>query len=119
MTSRFLPNTYVDVYRDNSGLAASGTFEGYDDPQPEDALLVARRPAYLIATTKRSYDRVSGRTTVVEIWTGRMRPGEDVREFDRVRDQRTGDWFTVDSVISPPLVVGAADVRLSLTRVPR
>lgn len=119
MTSRFVPSTYLHVYRDNAGLGASGTFEGYQDPPTSDVPLSVKMPAHLVMSNKKTYDPVSGRRTIIESWTGRMRPGADVQESDRIYDTKTGDWFVVDSVSSPPLVTGAADVKLTLTRVTR
>lgn len=119
MTSRFVPSTYAEVYRDNAGLGASGTFEGYDDSSLSNVPLYVKLPAHLVQNNKIVYDPVSGRKSIVESWTGRLRPGTDVQESDRIKDTRTGNWFMVDSVISPPLVTGAADVKLTLTRVPR
>lgn len=119
MTTRFVASTLVDVYRDNSGLAASGSFDGYDDNPDSTVPLHRSRPAHLVLTTRKTYNQVTGRLTVVENWTGRMRPGSDVRISDRVHDTRTDSWFVVDSVNAPALVIGAADVKMELTRISR
>lgn len=119
MTSRFVATTRIDVYRDNSGLPASGAVDGYDDPADSSVALYVAMPAHLVEKTSKTYDPVVGRRTVIETWTGRVRPGSDVRVSDRLYDTRTGHWFVVDHARQPPLVIGAADVRLDLTRVTR
>lgn len=117
--SRFLASTLLEIYRDNTGLAASGSFDGYDDDADSTTPLSTDNPAHLHNASTVTLDPVSGRKTMIEKWTGRLRPGTDVRPSDRVKDLRTGFWFVVDEVFSPPLVIGAADVRLKLTRVAR
>ena len=119
MTSRFRASTLLDVYRDNSGLAASGSFDGYDDDPDSTTPVAAGLPAHLHNGSTITLDPVTGRKTMIEKWTGRLRPGADVRPSDRVHDTRTGFWFVVDEAFAPPLVVGSADVRLKLTRVAR
>lgn len=119
MTTRFVASTLVDVYRDNSGLPGSGAFDGYDDPADSTVPLHRARPAHFQLKTRKTFDQVTGRLTVIESWTGRMRPGSDVRISDRVHDTRTDSWFVVDSVVTPVLVIGTADVRMELTRISR
>jgi hypothetical protein len=120
MTSRFIATTLIDLYRDNTGQLITGGFDGYDDHPAESATpLHTRLPAHLTLRTKNVYDPVSGRGTLIESWFGLLRPGADVQESDRLHDLKTGNRFTVDSVNMVPLVVGAADVRLTLTRIAR
>jgi hypothetical protein len=119
VTTRFVATTLVDVYRDNSGLPATGAFDGYDDELPSTTPLHRDRPAHLYQQQVKTYDPVAGRNTSVEAWVGRMRPGSDVRISDRIYDQRANRWFVVDAVNTPVLVIGAADVKLSLTRIAR
>lgn len=119
MTSRFVATTLLDVYRDNTGLPASGSFDGYDDSAESTVPILTRLPAHLAMTNSKTNDPVSGRVTVIETWTGRLRPATDVRASDRIRDRTTGFWFIVDHANSPALVIGAADVKLALTRVTR
>jgi hypothetical protein len=119
MTSRFKASTILDVYRDNSGLAASGAFDGYDDDADSTTPIGVDLPAHLHNGSTVTLDPATGRRTMIEKWTGRMRPGADVQASDRIHDKRTGFWFTVDEAFAPPLVVGSADVRLKLTRIAR
>lgn len=119
MTSRFTATTKFDLYRDNTGLPASGSFEGYDDTAESTTPLYVALPAHLVASSQSTKDPVSGRRTIVQGWTARLRPGVDVQESDRLLERSTGYRFIVDTVTRPPLVIGAADVRLTLTRVTR
>lgn len=119
MTSKFVATTLLDVYRDNSGLPGSGAFDGYDD-NPESTTPVATRlPSHLHMKTRNALDPVTGRTSTIESWTGRMRPGADVRQDDRLREPRTGRWFIVNGVDIPAGGTGANDVTLTLTRIAR
>lgn len=120
MTSRFKATTLLDIYRDNTGLAASGSFDGYDDGADSTTPLnPVPLPADVTNRTIKTNDPVTGRTTIVESWRARLRPEVDVRVSDRVHDSRTGYRFTVDAVIAPAGAVGAADVRLEMTRIAR
>lgn len=120
MTSRFKATTLLDVYRDNTGLAASGSFDGYDDNADSTTPLNAEPlPADVTNRTITSSDPATGRVTIVERWRARLRPGADVRVSDRVHDSKTGYRFTVDAVIAPAGAVGLADVRLEMTRIAR
>jgi hypothetical protein len=119
VTSRFVATTLLDVYRDNTGLAASGSFDGYNDDAPSAVPLLTRRPSHLKQSTSQPLDPVTGRVTTVERWVGRMRPGTDVQADDRIHEPSTDRWFIVNAADTPAGVTGAADVRLTLTRVAR
>lgn len=119
MSSRFRATTLLDVYRDNSGLPASGSFDGYDDDALSTTPLHTALPADVVNISVKASDPATGRTSVVEKWRARLRPGVDVAVADRVLDLRTGYWFTVDAAVAPTGATGAADVRLELTRIAR
>lgn len=119
MTTRFRATTTLDVYRDNSGLPASGSFDGYDDDAESGTPMHAGLPADVTQRTSNTLDPVTGRVTVVERWRARLRPGADVKISDRILDSRTGHRFVVDLVIAPAGATGTADVRLEMTRISR
>jgi len=119
MTSRFVATTVLDIYRDNTGLAASGSYDGYNDDAPSDTPVLVDLPSHLHKSTTQPLDPASGRVTTIERWVCRMRPGTDAREDDRVHERSTGRWFIVNAVDLPAGVTGAADVKLTLTRVAR
>jgi hypothetical protein len=126
VTSRFLATTLLDVYRDNAtgNLPVSGALDGYDEPVPATVPVLRQQPAHVAlagrnAGSRKTYDPVTGRVTIIESWSGRARPGTDIRPSDRIHDTRTGNWFIVDGVNQPATAIGAADVTLSLTRVTR
>ena len=119
MTTRFRATTLLDVYRDNSGLPASGSFDGYDDDAESSTPLHAGLPADVVQQTSNVNDPVSGRVTVVERWRARLRPGADVKISDRILDTRSGHRFVVDVVVAPVGATGTADVRLEMTRISR
>ena len=119
MTSRFVATTLLDVYRDNTGLPASGAFDGYNDDAPSAVPMLIKLPSHLKQSASQPLDPVTGRVTTVERWVGRMRPGTDVQADDRIHEPSTGRWFIVNAAEAPAGVTGAADVRLTLTRVAR
>lgn len=120
MTTRFKATTLLDVYRDNTGLAASGCFDGYsDDADSVTPLNTEPLPAHVINKTIKVYDKVTGRISAIETWRARLRPDADVFISDRIKDRQTGHWFTVDAVVAPDSVIGTADVRLEMTRIAR
>ncbi len=126
MTSRFMATTLLDVYRDNAtgALPASGALDGYDEAPATSTPVLAAVPAHVAlggrqAGTRKTYDPVTGRVTIIETWVGRARPGTDIRASDRLFDRYTGRWFIVDGAQAPATTIGASDVTLSLTRVTR
>lgn len=119
MSTKFRATTRVDIYRDNSGLPASGSMDGYDDDALSTDPLYAARPADVTNQSTIANDPVTGRTSVVEKWRARLRPGVDVHTADRIQDKQTEYWFTVDAVITPAGATGSADVRLQMTRIAR
>lgn len=119
MTSRFVATTLLDIYRDNTGLAASGSYDGYNDDAPSTVPVSTGLPSHLKQSTTQPLDPVTGRVTTVERWVGRMRPGADVKVDDRLYEPGSGRWFIVNAADTPAGVTGAADVKLTLTRVAR
>jgi hypothetical protein len=120
VTSKFVASTRLDLYRDNSGLAASGSFDGYNDDPVSTTPLYVALPADITDMSKQVFNRATGRMSIIEVWVGRLRPGVDVREQDRLFDTYNGNWFTVDKVTRQPgLAVGSSDAKLSLTRIAR
>jgi hypothetical protein len=117
VSSKFRATTLLDLYRDNTGLPASGSFDGYDDDALSTEPLHEALPADVTNITTKASDPVTGRTSIVEKWRARLRPGADVQVADRILDLRTGHWFTVDAAVAPVGATGAADVRLELTRI--
>ncbi len=119
--STFLVNTSVAIYRteaaqnvygetldDNSTPVASGVYvaikEGWGNTSEDSTPQTRDRPS-------------SMRSTLVEAFTVRLRPGVDIQEGDRLLDERNDLWFQVTDVVRPYSVVGYADIRVRATRI--
>jgi hypothetical protein len=60
---------------------------------------------------------VDGRTDQVRSFTGRCSARWQLRKDDRVRDERTGDVYTIDFLVTPPNPVNGGTWNLTLRRV--
>jgi len=67
--------------------------------------------------TQRTFEPTEMRGGVVETYTVRLRPGTDVREEDRLVDERTGAVYQALAVYTPPNLVGLVDTRVVARRV--
>lgn len=108
----FIPSTRVTVLRTEASA------DSFGDVRPDaTAMSVASGvPAAVVEGRQTSYQPVDGRRGVVETYTIRLRPSTDVREDDRLLDERTGITYVVTSVSAPHSVAGIADVRVSAYR---
>jgi hypothetical protein len=59
----------------------------------------------------------SGRETAVRRFTGRARPGVDIRAGDRLRDQGSASIYLVEATFATGTPTGQADTRLELRRI--
>lgn len=89
-----IPSTTIAVMRLNAPAIP-------DDYAPEPAwqTVATGVPVWLSEKDQKTFDPVSGRTTIVEQWvlllrTGSFRP----TETDRIEDERTGTLYQVDQV---------------------
>lgn len=108
--SAFLPTTTVAILRGE-------TLDEYGDPVDSDTPVRAGIPVSLIERDRHVFVAAESRMTIVREVTGRARPDVDIREADRLRDERTGSIYLVEAVSRPSSPVGATDVRLVLRRV--
>ncbi|WP_030506365.1 hypothetical protein [Microbispora rosea] len=108
--SAFIPTTTVAVLRGE-------TTDEYGDPADSDTPVRGGVPISLIERDQRVFVPAENRTTIVRYVTGRVRPHADIREQDRLRDERAGSIYLVEAVSRTASVVGAADVVLTLRRV--
>lgn len=113
----FIPTTRVTIER------AEEAPDDWGDVRPSTTDYLTGIPAAIVegvsATGSRgqvTFQPVNGRGGVVEEFTVRLRPGTDVTENDRLRDERTGAVYQVKAVFTPQSVVGFADVRVIAVR---
>lgn len=116
--STFIPTTLATIERDNGTQPATGTHvEGYGASVANWTPVVTGAPAYLYEENQRTWDPAEGRTTIRTVTVCRLRPGVDIRDRDRILDQRTGFRYQVDTVSSEPAVIGLADLRVVTFRI--
>lgn len=110
----FVATTTVTILR---GEAA----DRFGDPVDDDSVLplATRWPASILEKPVTGGKPVDGDTTTPRTYTMRVRPraGVTLRQNDRVRDERTGATYTVDTQVSPTNPVGHTVTRFDLRRV--
>lgn len=118
--STFLPNTTVSIYRTLSTADEYGEFSDDNTTLAASGVPAAIQEGYRAGQSpgrQTTFRPVSGRSTVVEWFTVRLRPLVAIGEGDRIRDERNDLWFTAVDVIRPYTVAGYADVRVGATRI--
>jgi hypothetical protein len=114
----FIPTTTVTIERDNGTAPATGTYvEGYGDSIANWTAAATGVPAYLYEDDQRTWDPSSSRQTIRTVTICRLRPTVDLRNRDRVRDERTGAIYQVDTISNEPSVIGLADIRAVTIRI--
>lgn len=113
MTSVFVPNGTVTIVDTGTAL------DEYGDPVSDGVPVVLGVPALWVERDQRTYDPVSGRTTIVEGYEVRLRPGTEVVEGQRVVLDQTGETGRVVRVRAPRMLGVARDVVVRLERVSR
>lgn len=91
--------------------------DDFGDPVDTDAVAYRDVPASILETVTRQSRPVDGRTDAVRSYACRVHHNVTLYRDDRIRDQRTGDVYTVDEIITPTNPVGHTFRRLTLRRV--
>jgi len=92
------------------------TTDSYGDEQDTDTPVHTRIPAALTEQTRRVTTRDDPTPRIVRYAVARVAAGTDVTDQDRVKDERTGAIYIVDSVSSMANPALTADLRLDLRR---
>lgn len=106
----FVPTTTVTIQR------GTGT-DSYGDQVDSGQVRATGVPAAISELRQRTHQPAEQRGRVSEQFRIRLRPGVDLAEQDRLLDERTGAYYQVGEVSTPPAVTGKADVRATATRV--
>lgn len=111
----FMPTTKVDLYRD-----ADETDENVFGTEIETgtAPLAVGIPAAVssrIVTRQTSVDSTAPMR--VEVFTVRVLASYGVREGDRLKDQKTGQTYLVNTIPTAPTLIGVPSARLECSRV--
>ncbi|MEU6365765.1 hypothetical protein ABZ876_08410 [Streptomyces sp. NPDC046931] len=92
------------------------TTDAWGDEQDTDTPVHTSIPAALTEQTRRVTTRDDPTPRIVRYAVARVAAGTDVTDQDRVRDERTGAIYTVDTVSSMANPALTADLRLDLRR---
>jgi len=93
-----IATTWVTVFRGVGEDTFSDEFD-LDTEAGTDAQ--TRIAASLIETTRQSQTDASGTPRVIRTCVARLPAGTDVTEDDRIRDERTGRLYRIDSITQP------------------
>lgn len=92
------------------------TTDVYGDEQDTDAVIQTGIPAALTEQSRRVTTRDNPTPRIVRYTVARVAAGTDIRDQDRVRDERTGAVYIVDAPSSMANPAMAVDLRLDLRR---
>lgn len=110
----FLATTRVSILR---GETQNTVGDPIDDNRFPDAVVpgLGDLPASLIEKSRKVYDFASQEQRTVRWVVGRLTPGTDIRDGDRVRDNRTGTIYALDEITRKPRSIsGQSDLILDL-----
>jgi hypothetical protein len=106
-----LATTRIAVLR---GTTTNDLGDEVDSTEPVDGL--GDVPASLIEKSKGVQDEASGTWRSVRYLKCRVSPRLDIREGDRIRDNRTGNIYFIDELTRTPRgIAGAGTLSLDLT----
>lgn len=71
----------------------------------------------ILLQSKRQFLPTENRTTIVQTVLGRCRADVDVKETDRLKDERTGYLYMIEEIVEPVDPLGAAAKSFFLKRV--
>jgi hypothetical protein len=90
----------------------------FADPIDTDEIKMEGVPASILEGGMTSRSRpADGRTDQVRSYTLRVYPNVDLKKYNRVRDERTGDVYTLDTITKPVNPVGHRSYSAVLRRV--
>lgn len=92
------------------------TTDAFGDEQDTDTPVATDIPCALTEQTRRVTTRDDPTPRIIRYATARVPAGTDIRDEDRVRDQRTGAVYIVDAPSSMTNPALAVDLRLDLRR---
>ena len=93
------------------------TTNAFGDPAAADTRVADRVPFSILQSSARTTRRADDRPNTVLAYIGRCSPRVDVRQEDRLIDERTGDIFLVTEVSRTGSTVTTNDSRVTLEKV--
>lgn len=105
----FRPTTTVSIL-------GGETEDAFGDPADNSTVSASGIPASILEQSRQGTDRATGAARVIRYITGRLPANTTVSEDNRIRDERTGFVYTIDSVSRQASFVGTPDLKLDLHR---
>lgn len=87
----------------------------YGDEVQTDTVLKAGVIGSVIEKTRQNFDPQSSRIVTLRQLTGRFKNGTDIKDGDRVKDEKTGTVYLVNSVSHSTALVNKPDVVVELS----
>jgi len=112
-SANFRPTTYVTVLR----TSPSDLTDEFGDPEDNETVASTGNPFSIIMQSKRQFLPAENRTTVIENIAARCRGNVDVKETDRLKDERTGFLYMIEGIVQPQDPIGASAISFTLRRV--
>lgn len=112
-SANFRPTTYVTILR----TSPTNLTDEFGDPLDNETVASTGNPFSLIMQSKRQFLPSENRTTIVQTILARCRANVDVKETDRLKDERTGFLYMIESLVQPQDPIGAAAKSFLLKRI--
>ena len=112
-SANFRPTTYVTVLR----TSPSTLTDEFGDPMDNETVASTGNPWSIIQQRQRQFVPAEGRATIIEVIAGRCRANVDVKNTDRLRDERTGFLYMIEELYKPQDPMGAAAFSMTLRRI--
>jgi hypothetical protein len=112
-SANFRPTTLVTILR----TSPSTLTDEFGDPADNETVSSTGNPFSIIMQSKRQFLPSENRTTVVENIAARCRGNVDVKETDRLKDERTSFLYMIESIIHPQDPIGASAISMTLRRI--
>lgn len=109
-----IPTTTVSIL---GPLDGTTTHDQYGDPVDSTTVTQAKVPCAISTGREVVATESDTNAVVVRYFTGRVPWGTQVVDTQRIRDEVTGDIYSIDNVTRPQNPVLPQDVRLDLRRV--
>ncbi|MFJ8935358.1 hypothetical protein ACIRL0_06515 [Streptomyces sp. NPDC102365] len=104
---RAIPNTTITVLRGT-------TLDEFGDEADNATVAASGIPASLIEQVRQAFTPESATPRVVRYTIGRVNPDTDIRETDRIKDERTNRTYIVQAVSQTGGIGTTSDLRLDL-----
>lgn len=91
------------------------TLNDYGDEVEGTTVVQSNVSGSVIEQSRSVYDPQSGRVATLRKLTGRFSNGTDIRDGDRIKDEKSDKTYLVSAIFEGTSLVGKADLVLDLT----